>query len=275
LLAEAYFQLGNRILAFYHYDEVMDLYADGRFYAPSLQRQYDIAEAFLQGYKRRFLKLPILPADDEAIEMLFRIQTRSPGSPLAEKALLRTADYYYATRQYDLAADAYLAYANSYPRSPLVPQTKLRQAYSTQAQFRGTRFDATTLVDARQQLSELSVLQPQIAEEENLPNVIERIDAALARKLDQTADYYRRTKQPAASAYTLFVLQDSYPDSPEAQDIPVKLQKLPADAVERARAVYFESGPNPADSLEPLIPTGLNTNTPTQTPAPATRQENP
>ena len=61
------------------------------------------------------LGVPVLPAEDEAVEMLFRIQQRSPGSPLAERSLLRTADYYYANADYDLAHDAYEFYVQAVP----------------------------------------------------------------------------------------------------------------------------------------------------------------
>jgi hypothetical protein len=118
LLGQANFQVGNRIMAFYNFDELMDLYPDSQYFYPALQRQYDIADAFLKGYKRKFLGMPILGAETEGTEMLYRIQQRAPGSPLAEKSLLRAADYYYADEQFDIAADAYAIYVRSYPRSP-------------------------------------------------------------------------------------------------------------------------------------------------------------
>ena len=57
--------------------------------------QYRIADRFLDGYKRRFIGIAMFTAQEEAVEMLYRIQSRSPGSPLAEKAMLRTADFYF------------------------------------------------------------------------------------------------------------------------------------------------------------------------------------
>jgi outer membrane protein assembly factor BamD (BamD/ComL family) len=48
--------------------------------------------------------IPAFHAYDEAVEMLYRIQQRSPGSQLAERALLRTANYYFSDQQYDFAA---------------------------------------------------------------------------------------------------------------------------------------------------------------------------
>jgi outer membrane assembly lipoprotein YfiO len=226
LLGEAYYQYGNRILAFYLFDEVMDEYPDSDLYYSALQRQYDIADAFLSGYKRRLFKLAILPAEDEAIEMLFRIQSRSPGSPLAEKSLLRTADYYFATSQFDLAADTYGSYARSYPRSPVLARVKLRQAYATLAQFRGTRFDPTPLIDSRTQLSDLIQGYPDLGTSENLPAVIDRIDATFARKLYVTADFYRRTHEPRAAVYTYRFLINTYPASAEASRAKIALVRF-------------------------------------------------
>src|SRR5687767_2741195 len=94
LLAEAYYRHGDRIRAFYHLDELMEYYPESRLYVPALEKQYAIADAYLRGYKRRLLGLPMLDASDEAIEMLYRIREKSPGSPIAERALLRTADHY-------------------------------------------------------------------------------------------------------------------------------------------------------------------------------------
>lgn len=86
-----------------------------------LDKQYAIADRYLNGYKRRVLGIPLLYADDEAIEMLFRIQQRSPGSQLAERSLLRTADYFFKDKQWDLAADVYGVYMKSYPARPKCP----------------------------------------------------------------------------------------------------------------------------------------------------------
>jgi outer membrane assembly lipoprotein YfiO len=159
--------------------------------------------------------------------MLYRIQARSPGSELAEKALLRTADYYYSDSQFDLAADAYAAYLRNFPRSPLTSRVKLRQAYSNLAQFRGLKFDPTPVIDARTQLLDLSAQFPNVANEENIQSLLERIDATFAKKLYVTADFYRRTKQPRAAAYVYAYLVAAYPDSPEARKAEGRLNGLP------------------------------------------------
>src|SRR5437879_596900 len=227
LLGECNYLMGNRTLAFYNFDELLDLYPDSRYFYPSLQRQYEIADAYLKGFKNRFMGLPIIDAHVEATGMLYRVQQRSPGSPLAEKALLRVADYYYSAGDFDIAADAYAAYIRGYPRSPYLARVRLRQAFSALAQFRGIRYDATPIIDARQQLQDLQAAYPQIAEEENIPAIIQRIDKALARKLLDIGDYYRRTSKPSAAVYYYRYLMGSYPDFREAQVAERRISDLP------------------------------------------------
>jgi outer membrane assembly lipoprotein YfiO len=232
LLSEMYNQSGDKLRAFYHLDELLDLYPGSRLFYPALEKQYSIADEFMRGYRRRFLGIPILTAEDEGIEIMFRIQERAPGSPIAERSLLRTADYYYDDSQFDLASDAYGAYARSYPRSPDVPRARLRQAYSSLAQFRGLKFDATPVINAKAQLEDIQAEYPEMAKRENVADVLERIDGILAARVAQTADFYRRTHQPRAAAYNLRYLIENYPDTTEAEKARKQLEKLPAWALE-------------------------------------------
>jgi outer membrane assembly lipoprotein YfiO len=241
LLGQANFINGDRLMAFYNFDELLDKYPGSRYFYPALDRQYDIADQYLRGYKNRFFGMPILSATSEATEMLYRIQQRSPGSPIAEKSLLRAADYYYADSDFDLAADAYAAYVRSYPRSPLIPRVRLRQAFSALAQFRGVRFDATPIIDARQQLLDLAAAYPTIADEENIPAIVRRIDSALAKKLWVTADFYQRTDKPAAAVFYYQYLVKTWPESVEAKQAAEKLARTPAEA-QRAPELRKDKG---------------------------------
>lgn len=244
LVAEGYYVEGRRVDAYYYLDELMDEYPESPLYQQALQRQYDIADAYLNGYKRVFIWFPWLDAEDEAVDMLYRIQQRSPGSLLAEKALLRTADYYYNSSEFDLAADAYGVYLKSYPRSPDVPRVRLRRAYATLAQFRGTRYDASALVDAKAQLADVATAYPDIADEENLPDLERRIDDTFARKIYRTADFLRRTKQPGAAVYYYRFLIETFPDAPEAKLARQRLAEFPAN-------ILAERPPRPGDGYAP------------------------
>lgn len=230
-IAQAYYQYGDRTRAFFHLDELMDTYPESAYFYKALDLQYQIADAYLNGYKRRLFGIACVDAYDDAIEMMYRIQQRSPGSPLAEKALLRTADYYFSRASYDLAGDAYQSYVRSYPRSPEVARARLRAAYSSIAQFRGLRYDATSLTDARTQLESIIHDYPKLAADENLRDMIDRIDVTFARKNLVEADFYHRTHHPIGAAYLYEYVVRAYPQTPEADTADAALAKLPRDAV--------------------------------------------
>jgi outer membrane assembly lipoprotein YfiO len=235
LMARIYYQIDSgtdRVKAFYYLDEVMDEYPDGKLFYPALEMQYQIANEFLNGHELYFLVFPY-SADDYAIEMLYRIQQRSPGSPLAEKALLRTADYYYSNSDYDLAHDAYDRYWHNYPRSPMVATAMLREAFSSLAQFRGIRFDPTTILDARTQLLDIMTAYPDLAREENLAAIVAAIDDTLSAKLYVTADYYRRTHEPAAAVYMYRYLIETYPNAAQVPAAQAALSRMPQWALDQ------------------------------------------
>ncbi len=191
--------------------------------------------------------------------MMFRIQERSPGSPLAEKCLLRTADYYFSTSQFDLASDAYAAYLRSYSRSAEVARVRLRRAFSSYAQFHGVRFDATPLVDARAQFEDIKARYPELAAENNIQKFIDGINETLARKMLITADFYRRTGETRAAVYTLRQLINTYPTAKEAELAKAELAKMPASALREPPPTSIRpseppKSPPPAEQLGPPAP---------------------
>jgi outer membrane assembly lipoprotein YfiO len=217
---------GDRIRAFYYCDELLDTYPESPVYAEALQLQFEIADLYLNGARDRLLGLPILDQNDAAVEMLFRIQQRSPGSPLADRSLVRTADFYWSDGQFDLAADTYGFYAQSYPRSPLTPSVRVREAYSNLAQFKGARYDPAPILNAKTQMNSIKAEYPDLAKTEDLDSKIESANRQLARRMYLNADFYRRTNKPKSAEYLAKRLIATYPNLPEAQDAAKLLEKL-------------------------------------------------
>jgi len=231
LLADVFYQADDRIKSFFYCDELMDEYPESKLFQAALQKQFDIADAYMSGYKDRFLFMRILDEGSEAVQMMWRIQQRSPGSPLAEKAMLRTADYYFNDRDYDLAEDTYNAYWHNYPGSDEVPRVKLRAAFASLAQFRGVKFDATNIIDARVQLMEIQRRYPDLAAEENVQTVLDQIDSAFCKKLLDQGEFYERTQEPRGAVYEYRFLAQTYPSSPEAAEARRHLAHMPALAL--------------------------------------------
>jgi outer membrane assembly lipoprotein YfiO len=241
----------DKLLAFYYCDELLDEYPASSLFGAALRFQFKIADGYLSGKNDSFLGLPIVGRTDEAIQMLYRIQLRTPGSPLAERCLLRTADFYYAEGEYGLAHDAYGFYVKAFPRAKMVPQARFRQACASLAQFRGVRFDATNLLNARAELIGFSTAYPELAATKNVNGIVVRIDQALARKLFITADFYRRTHDYHGAVYMYRYLIMSYPNAIDIPEARQALAGMPKATLADPQPVPGADYSPPVDPLEP------------------------
>lgn len=226
LAATALFEYGNRAKSFFYCDELLDTYPESPLFDDALRLQFTIADEFLDGYKERIAGMAISDGESKAIEMLFRIQERAPGSPLAEQAVLRAADNFYGKRDYDFAAIYYQAYVEAYPRSPQTPEARLRLAFSNLFQYRGPEFDSGPVIEARNDLVELIGSEPEMSQERELQRVVSEIDAELVKKRLTSGDYYRRTGEKRAAAMMYQSVLDDYPLAPQADVARRKLEAL-------------------------------------------------
>lgn len=232
LAANALIEDGNRIRAFYYLDQLMDEHPGSPLFSAAASKQYEIADSYLRNKSDRAFIIFPYRRHDEALEMLFRVQQRLPGSPLAERALKRSADFYFARGDYDFAEDAYGVFIDRYPRSPQIPIVRLKQAFSNVQQYSGPRYDPTPLLDAGTQLRQFLAEYPELAQEQKIPEVLAWIDEQLAEKLMIEAAYYGRTGEPHASRLLLAQVTALYPQTQQAQRAERRLERSPAPASE-------------------------------------------
>jgi outer membrane protein assembly factor BamD (BamD/ComL family) len=198
LTAESLIARGERLKAFHYLEELLDTYPASDIFLAAVERQFEIADSYLDGEADSWGPFE-QNLEPEAFEMLFRIQLRVPGTELAERALLRTADGYFDAGDHDFAEDAYTAFIERFPRSPKLPEAVLRQAWSNLLQYQGPMYDPTPLLDAREQFRSFSNRYPRLAETQDLSPVLTYINRQLAQKQRIKADFYDRTSRHAAA----------------------------------------------------------------------------
>ena len=247
LAANALIDRGDRIRAFYYLEQLLDQHPASPLYNLAAQKQYEIADSYLDGKGDRFLVFPVHHGD-EAIEMLFRVQLRLPGSPLAERAVKRTADYYFDREDYDFAEDAYGVFVDRFPRSPQIATVRLKQAYSNILQYNGPRYDPPPLLDGGTQLRQFAAEFPQLAQEQRIGDILRWIDEQLAEKLAITASFYGRTSEPGARRQLLAQIVEQHPATPQADRARRILGHSPAGGAADAPATRPATTPGPAPS---------------------------
>ncbi|MEE2681377.1 MAG: outer membrane protein assembly factor BamD [Planctomycetota bacterium] len=306
LLPEAYLIRGDALLAagdeyeaLFDYEEIARSHPNSAVFVTALEREFEIAKQYANGRLRKFLGiLRILPAEDDAQEILIRIQERLPGSRLAEDAGMELADFYFRKRDLRMAADAYDLFVENYPRSKDINKARLRLIYSYLADYRGPRYDASGLEEARLRLEDLRVQEPGLAQRIGVEALLVRIYESDARKMLVTAEYYLSVSDPVSAEFTIRRLLKRYPDSIASLEalrrIPAILRRVPEAVVRQGpdyRALREEKLGIPWDQdidlsgvtdppvpVEPEIPATSNqvpTSPPAVEPTSARPQESP
>ncbi|MGC8625301.1 MAG: outer membrane protein assembly factor BamD [Phycisphaerae bacterium] len=225
LRGDAYNAMGAKYTALFSYEDLLDNYPTSPLYGPCLRREYNIACAFLRGYKRKFLGMRILPVNGDALELLRRIQDRQRGSPLAELAGIRVADYYYSDARFHRAFESYQDFLRRYPYSQFVVKATLMEVQCLLATFRGVKFDLTPLRNADAELESLTQNYPHFAQMMQVRALEERIYQIEGRKELEIARFYIRFDKPAAARYYYNRVINDWPDTPWAKTAKKELQE--------------------------------------------------
>ena len=221
---------GNKYAALYPYEDLLNGFPTSELFLPTLEREYNIADALLNGYKRKFLGFRMLAANEDALELLDRIQDRQRGSAIAEQSGLRVADYYYGAGKFQEAIDAYSDFLKRYPYSQYVRKAEIRRAEASLGNFRGLLFDFTPLYDARERLAAIADEFPQSAEELQARAVDDRIYQLEGQKDLEIARYYYRAGKKHAAGYYYNRVIANWPDTDFADAARKELAgKLPGE----------------------------------------------
>lgn len=272
---DAYLEDGDEYQALFEYEAIARGFPASPVFVTALEREFEIARAYANGMRRKLFGIfRIMNTADEAQELLIRIQERLPGSRLAEQAGMELADFYFRTRDLRMAAEAYDLFIENYPRSADVNKARLRLIYSYLADYRGPRYDAGGLEEARLRLEDLRVREPGLAQRIGAESLLVRIYESDARKLLVTAEWYLSINDPISAEMTIRSLIRQYPSSIASlealRSIPDILARMPETVVSTGpdyRALRREklgidwdedvdlSGvPDPPVTPEPLIP---------------------
>ena len=233
LLPEAYLLRADALVvqrqyfkSLFDYEHVITVYPDSEQFNTALEREYKIATKFAAGMKRIFLGMRMLPAWAEAEELFIRIQERSPGSDVAERASLDLGNYYFNRSEMHNAAEAYNLFLENYPKSRFREKAVLRLIRAHLATFKGPRFDATGLIEASQRLKLFEQEFPVSAQRLGAEGLQLRIDESLALKSFYQAQWYERINQKVSGVYLYQQLVKQHPQTVAAKAAIRRLEQL-------------------------------------------------
>jgi len=221
--AELFYSQRKYIEASNAYDRFTEQFPESPFYQSALQRQYQIATAFLGGQKRPVLKVFRLNAYEEGTEIMNRIADKAGDAPLARDALQTLAQ---SDEKRGAWHEAYLAWASvadKWPTGQIGKDAMLGMARSLEQDYRGPKFDSKVLESSKSYYAKYQKRYPDTAGQIGVPQTLNRIDEELAEKELAVADYYARTGSfTAANLYYQRIIDD-WPASSAAKSAEPKM----------------------------------------------------
>lgn len=220
--------------ALFDYEFMIRAFPGSDQFKTGLEREFEIANLFAGGMKRKWLGMRILPAWGEAEELYIRIQERAPGSDIGERASLALGDFYFGRGEMNSATDAYDLFLVNYPRSTHREAVMLRLIESGLATFKGPVYDPTGLLNAKERIRQYQKEFPAAAEQMGADAVLVRIDESLAQKDLSTARWYHGQRRMVAAAYLYQRVAADHSGTAAAQQATERLAQLDPKLVAEA-----------------------------------------
>ena len=213
LQAQSYMNQGDYWEAYHYFEKQISTFPNGVFYDRAIDREYQIADAFLRGRKRRVFKFFKIDASEDGLEILEKIAALVPGTDLGQNAQLRIADYYFDEQDYIEAIAAYDFFVENNPTANKKSYAMLQAARASFLRYRGIQWEKSPLIDAAERYNVIAQAYPQLAKSENIAEILQQIRVELAHKLWHTARFYDRTNKPKAAIFYYAKLLEKYPRS--------------------------------------------------------------
>jgi outer membrane protein assembly factor BamD (BamD/ComL family) len=208
------------------YEKLLKDYPGSEYAGLSLQREFDMAQEYLQGRKKSVLGILKLSAYEEGIELMEKISDRAgleePNST-GLKAAIAVAEHYEAREKY---IEAYLKWseiASYWEAGPIGKRALYRMAEDNLAAYtqyppgKRANYDASKLTTAKTYYQKFLLLYPEEAKENDVPPKIEQIDEEMALKQYTIGQYYQRTGERRAANLYFDMVVHNWPKTQAAE----------------------------------------------------------
>ena len=203
---------GNLYEAYQAYQKVIDKYPFSERIQDIIEREYKIAEQFMQGAKRKALGVA-LPVENPAIEIFTKVIENSTYGPLAPKAQYKLGLVLKGLMRYYEAEDAFNKVITNYPNSEWVEASRFQIASCRAAVSRGPDYDQGAAQEAKQKFEEFVKEHPDAALSRDAEKTIGQLKDKEAESSFSIARFYERQKAYAAAKVYYNDLINNYPDS--------------------------------------------------------------
>lgn len=207
---------------------------------------------------------PVFDTAGRALQALESIWLHDPNGPLADDALMLTANYHLQTADFVEAARVYQLLREQYPDSPHFKDAYVLESHVRLASYEGPGYDAKALTDSKDLKQSARELFPDLSEQQKamLDKELQNIAIAEVRREWHKVEFYRSKGDEAAVALHCNKILNRYPDSRYAG---MARRELEAIADRRRKGTGFNLFSDDAASRNSPVLAGLGSPPPRQT----------
>lgn len=223
---EVLYAEGKWVKAVHKYDEFLDTWPESKLFESVLERQYSVAIGFLNGEKRRVMKILKLNGYDEAEKIMHRIAELTGDAPIAKRGLVAIAESLEERKKFLDAYEAWSDVATRWATGEMGQIALLGMARSLHSAYHGPDFDASSLASAQSYYENFRLRYPDAAVEYDIDGKIKMIDEQLAYKEFMTGEYYYQTSSMTAADLYYRRVIEKWPESSAAKMATGKLEMI-------------------------------------------------
>ncbi|MFA5092772.1 MAG: outer membrane protein assembly factor BamD [Candidatus Omnitrophota bacterium] len=211
--------------AFQAYQMVIDKYPFSERIQEINEREYKIAERFMNGETRKALGIT-LPVDNPAIEIFGKVIENSTYGPLAPAAQYKLGLVLKGLLRYYEAEDEFNKVVSRYPDSEWAAPAKFQIASCRASLSKGFAYDQGAAQEAKEKFEEFVREHPDAVLSLDAQKNVDRIREKEAEASYNIARFYEKQKNFNSAKIYYNDIIDSHPESPLAKEALVRLQMM-------------------------------------------------
>jgi len=169
---------------------------------------------------------PVFDPEGRALQALRAVWMNDPTGPLADDALLLHAVYHLRKKDYRQADDDFAMIRQEFANRELAPAAYVLGSHASIQAYQGAAYDGKQLDEAKNLTESALRLFPDLPQRPKLLRDLATLNAELAKRDWERANYHLKRREKAAAAYYCEAIIENYPDSPYAGQARGVLERL-------------------------------------------------
>src|SRR5580700_8965966 len=224
--ARMYEKQGKLEKAFHDYQTIVERYPRCEHFEPTLEAEYTIAKAYLDGRRIDVYGVPTIPSMAKAEEMFKKIVTNGPFSKIAPLAQYGIGQALEKSGSITSAVTAYQQVVERYPNSEVAADAMYQIGYVYLQASRATGYDETAAVRAQEAFEDFLVKFPNSHKAPQAQDNLKTLQGRKSNDAFNIARFYdKQHNYKAAYVYYNEVLQQQ-PDSQQATRAKTRMDQI-------------------------------------------------